>query len=74
VTGAARGIRQAIAVGLAEPGASVVLGDIDDLTETTELIADTGHTIVPTTLDISDPSAIEAACDRSLMSWGASTS
>ncbi len=46
VTGAARGIGQALAVGLAERGATVVLGDIGDLSETTGLIADAGGSAV----------------------------
>jgi 3-oxoacyl-[acyl-carrier protein] reductase len=46
VTGAARGIGQAIAVGLAERGATVVIGDIEDLGETTELIAASGSSAV----------------------------
>jgi NAD(P)-dependent dehydrogenase (short-subunit alcohol dehydrogenase family) len=39
VTGAARGIGQAIAVGLARQGATVVIGDVGDLAETSDLIA-----------------------------------
>jgi 2-deoxy-D-gluconate 3-dehydrogenase len=43
VTGASRGIAQAIAVGLAERGARVVLGGhVDGLSETSDLIAKTG--------------------------------
>jgi NAD(P)-dependent dehydrogenase (short-subunit alcohol dehydrogenase family) len=34
VTGAARGIGQAIAVGLARQGATVIVGDVGDLAET----------------------------------------
>ena len=64
VTGAARGIGQAIAVGLAERGASVVLGDIDDLSETTELIAGTSGSAVVARLDISDSSAIDTVRGR----------
>src|SRR5258707_1264955 len=64
VTGAARGIGQAIAVGLAERGACIVLGDIDDVSETSKLIGDTGRPAVPVTLDVSDSSSIEAARDR----------
>ena len=60
VTGAARGIGQAIAVGLADRGATVVLGDLDDLSDTTELIAGTGGSAVAAELDISDPSVVEA--------------
>ena len=55
VTGTSRGIGQAIAVGLAERGARVVLGDRGDASETIALIADTGHEAVPVTLDVSDP-------------------
>jgi len=64
VTGTSRGIGQAIAVGLAERGARVVLGDRGDASETIALIADRGHEAVPVTLDVSDPSSIEAARDR----------
>jgi NAD(P)-dependent dehydrogenase (short-subunit alcohol dehydrogenase family) len=46
VTGAARGIGQVTAVGLAERGANVVLGDVADLSETTELIANTGGIVL----------------------------
>jgi 3-oxoacyl-[acyl-carrier protein] reductase len=41
VTGAARGIGQAIAVGLARQGATVIVGDVGDLAETSTLIAKT---------------------------------
>jgi NAD(P)-dependent dehydrogenase (short-subunit alcohol dehydrogenase family) len=64
VTGTSRGIGQAIAVGLAQRGARVVLGDRGDASETIALIADTGHKAVPVTLDVSDPSSIEAARER----------
>jgi NAD(P)-dependent dehydrogenase (short-subunit alcohol dehydrogenase family) len=64
VTGTTRGIGQAIAVGLAERGATVVLGDRGDASETIALIADAGHKAVPVTLDISDQSSIEAAAKR----------
>ena len=43
VTGAARGIGQAIAAGLAEHATRIVLGDIDDLSEASDLIGATGH-------------------------------
>ena len=64
VTGTTRGIGQAIAVGLAERGATVVLGDRGDASETIALIADACHKAVPVTLDISDQSSIEAAAKR----------
>jgi NAD(P)-dependent dehydrogenase (short-subunit alcohol dehydrogenase family) len=61
VTGAARGIGQAVAVGLAERGASVVLGDIVDMSESQNLVAAVGQRALTVKLDISDPSSIEAA-------------
>jgi 3-oxoacyl-[acyl-carrier protein] reductase len=64
VTGAARGIGQAIAVGLAERGATVVIGDIEDLGETTELIAASGSSAVAARLDISDPFVVDAVRGR----------
>jgi len=64
VTGTTRGIGQAVAVGLAERGARVVLGDRSDASATIALIADTGHEAVPVRLDVSDPSSIQAARDR----------
>jgi NAD(P)-dependent dehydrogenase (short-subunit alcohol dehydrogenase family) len=59
VTGAGRGIGQAIAAGLAERGASLVLGDIHEPNETAELICSAGGSALSARLDISDPSSIE---------------
>jgi NAD(P)-dependent dehydrogenase (short-subunit alcohol dehydrogenase family) len=64
VTGAARGIGQAIAVGLAERGARIVLGDLGDMSETSNLVAGTGQQALPVRLDVSDPASIEAARSR----------
>ena len=64
MTGAAHGIGQAVAEGLAERGARIVLGDIGDVSETSDLIGATGHPAVPVTPDVSDRSSIEAARDR----------
>jgi NAD(P)-dependent dehydrogenase (short-subunit alcohol dehydrogenase family) len=61
VTGAARGIGQAIAVGLAERGASVFLSDIVDPSDSDRLVAAVGQRALAVKLDISDPSSIEAA-------------
>jgi len=74
VTGAARGIGQAIAVGVAKQGATVVIGDIEDLTETSKLIARTGKSAIAATLDISDPSVIDQVRTRVAGELGASTS
>jgi NAD(P)-dependent dehydrogenase (short-subunit alcohol dehydrogenase family) len=59
VTGAAHGIGQAIAAGLAERGTRIVLGDIDDVSEASDLIGATCHPAAPVTPDVSDPSSIE---------------
>jgi NAD(P)-dependent dehydrogenase (short-subunit alcohol dehydrogenase family) len=64
VTGAARGIGQAIAVGLAERGARIVLGDLGDMSETNSLVVGTGQPALPVRLDVSDPASIEAARSR----------
>jgi NAD(P)-dependent dehydrogenase (short-subunit alcohol dehydrogenase family) len=64
VTGAARGIGQAIAVGLAGQGATVVIGDVGDLAETSELIAKAGHPAMAARLDISDPAVVEGVAER----------
>ena len=64
VTGAAHGIGQAIAVGLAECGARIVLGDLGDMSETSNLVAGTGQPALPVRLDVSDPASIEAARSR----------
>ena len=64
MTGAAQGIGQAVAAGLAERGTRIVLGDIGDVSETSDLIGATGHPAVPVTPDVSDRSSIEAARDR----------
>jgi NAD(P)-dependent dehydrogenase (short-subunit alcohol dehydrogenase family) len=64
VSGAARGIGQAIAVGLAERGARIVLGDLGDMSETSNLVAGTGQPTLPVRLDVSDPASIEAARSR----------
>src|SRR5712692_5296880 len=70
VTGAARGIGQAMAAGLAERGTRTVLGDIDDVSETSDLIGATGHPAVPVTPDVSDPPSTEAARDRATDALG----
>ena len=64
VTGAARGIGQAIAAGLAERATRIVPADLDDVNETSDLNGATGHPAVPVTPDVSDPSSTEVARDR----------
>ena len=60
VTGAASGIGQAVAVGLAERGAAVIVAGHGDVTATTERITQAGDAAIAMELDISDPASIEA--------------
>ena len=64
VTGAARGIGQSIAVGLARQGATVIVGDVGDLADTAKLIAEAGGRAVAVPLDISDPAVVDRVRER----------
>jgi NAD(P)-dependent dehydrogenase (short-subunit alcohol dehydrogenase family) len=66
VTGAARGIGQAIAVGLAEAGAKVVATgrDVGALGETLDLVRATGAEGVGAVLDVADTAQIGPAVDE----------
>ena len=63
VTGGAQGIGRAIAKRLAEAGATVVIGDIDDGAAETaaEAIRSAGGVVTTRHLDVSDPTSIERA-------------
>jgi NAD(P)-dependent dehydrogenase (short-subunit alcohol dehydrogenase family) len=60
VTGAASGIGQVVALGLAQRGATVIVAGHGDLTATTDLITQAGGSAIAAALDISDPASIEA--------------
>jgi 3-oxoacyl-[acyl-carrier protein] reductase len=66
VTGAGRGIGQAIGQRLAELGARVALGDVDAgaLDETARSIQEQGGQAVPCLFDVSDAAAVRAAFAR----------
>ena len=66
VTGAARGIGQAIAVKLASEGADIALCDVekDWLTETAGLIAATGRRVECFAVDVSNGAAVQTAVDQ----------
>ncbi len=61
VTGAARGLGQAIAVGLARHGADVALADLDAdaLAETTALVEASGRRALAVATDVTDEAAVE---------------
>jgi 3-oxoacyl-[acyl-carrier protein] reductase len=58
VTGAARGIGQALAVRLAQEGAAIAAVDLTDSADTVRLVEGSGGTAVSFTADISDPDAV----------------
>jgi len=66
VTGATRGIGRAIAVRLAEEGATVAVGgrDASEGARTVELIEQAGATGVYTRLDVTDADAVRAGSSR----------
>ena len=61
VTGASRGIGQAVAVHLARRGAHVAIGARSDQTETVRLVAEAGGVASALALDISDPASVQEA-------------
>jgi NAD(P)-dependent dehydrogenase (short-subunit alcohol dehydrogenase family) len=58
VTGSAGGFGQAFCVELAERGADIVAVDIQDSTETVELVTGLGRQALALSVDISDPSVV----------------
>ena len=73
VTGSARGIGQAYAVGLAEAGAQLVLVDLveDNLKETSQMILDkTGRESVCYGIDVTDSAKINAMVEEVIEKFG----
>jgi NAD(P)-dependent dehydrogenase (short-subunit alcohol dehydrogenase family) len=74
VTGASRGIGQALAVGLAKAGYDVIVTDLpqtdSDLRKTAEQIAMHGRKVYLYTLDVSDRAQIEATTQQALGAAG----
>ena len=66
VTGSSRGLGQAIATGLAEAGARLVLNgmDADRLAKTADALRSQGHTVLAEPFDVTDEAAVVAAFQR----------
>lgn len=70
VTGAARGLGQGMAMGLAEAGADVVLVDILDMSESRNHIEQLGRRCNTITADLSKKESVDIIIDRTLESMG----
>lgn len=70
ITGGARGIGQAYAQRFASEGASVVVGDILDTTETVSKVKQNGGNIFGTKHDVTDMASCEAIANYTLEKFG----
>ena len=70
VTGAAQGIGKGIALVLAEAGASIVIGDIQDASSTVEEIRHGGGEAATMVMDTSNPQEANSLVDLALNEYG----
>ena len=70
VTGAARGIGRATAIGLAKKGANVVIADVADLSETYEELKKHTDNVMKINFDVSDEADARAAVTSALRQFG----
>ena len=73
VTGGAKGLGSAIGYRLAEAGASVLLGDIDEAgarATANTIAARTGSVVLSTRLDVSDGKSVGASADKAVAELG----
>ena len=70
VTGAAQGIGQGIALVLAEAGANIVIGDIQDASYTVSQIEESGGRAIAMLMDTANPSDAEALVSLALSEFG----
>ena len=70
VTGAAQGIGKGIALVLAEAGARIVIGDIQDASSTGEEIRRGGGEAVTMVMDTSNPQEANSLVDLALKEYG----
>lgn len=73
VTGGGRGLGRAMALTLAEAGASVTITarSHEQLQETASLLQDAGHTILALKGDVTDQTSVEEIVRRTEQQWGA---
>ena len=70
VTGAARGLGQGIAVGLAEAGADIALVDILDTSESKEQVENLGRKAVSIKADLSKKPSVDIIIQETLNAFG----
>ena len=70
VTGAAQGIGKGIALVLAEAGARIVIGDLQDASSTAEEIQNGGGQAITMVMDTSNPQEANALVDLALEEYG----
>jgi 2-deoxy-D-gluconate 3-dehydrogenase len=70
VTGSARGLGQAMAIGLAEAGADVALVDILDMTKTKQAIEKLGRKSTDITADLSNKECVDKIVDATVKELG----
>ena len=70
VTGASRGLGQAMALALAEAGADVVAADVEDSSETRDCIRTLERKCVAVQADVSAPGAAEALVEKTVAAFG----
>ncbi len=70
ITGGARGIGKAYALGLAAEGASIVIADLLDGSDTAAEIEDAGGTAVATVVDVADEASADAMADFTVEQFG----
>lgn len=71
VTGASRGLGQAMALGLAEAGADIVLVDILDMTESYEQITNLGRRCEKVIADLTKKESVDTIINKTLDTMGA---
>jgi p-cumic alcohol dehydrogenase len=70
ITGAARGLGQEFAHGLAAAGARIIAGDISDCRETLDLVNNVGPAGAAVRLDVTDPGSAREMVETAMQAFG----